>query len=80
MFVYILFSEKCSRYYAGQTDDIGERLKRHNTGRVKSTKFGIPWKLVLLKTVSNRSEAMFLEQKIKKRSAKRFIDDHRGVA
>ncbi|MFD0976056.1 GIY-YIG nuclease family protein [Salinimicrobium gaetbulicola] len=80
MFVYILFSEKSSRYYVGQTADIEERLKRHNSGRVNSTKYGIPWKVVLLKEVSERSEAMVLEQKIKKRGAKRYIDDLRGVA
>ncbi len=80
MLVYILFSEKSSRYYVGQTADIQERLKRHNSGRVNSTKYGIPWKVVLRKEVLNRSEAMLLEIKIKKRGAKRYIDDHRGVA
>ncbi|MCG9973169.1 GIY-YIG nuclease family protein [Christiangramia crocea] len=79
MFVYILFSEKSSRYYVGQTADIEDRLKRHNSGRVYSTKYGIPWKIVLRKEVSNRSEAMALENKIKKRGAKRFIDDHRDI-
>ncbi len=80
MFVYILFSEKSSRYYVGQTADIQERLKRHNSGRVNSTKYGIPWKVVLRIEVLNRSEAMLLENMIKKRGAKRYIDDHRGVA
>ena len=79
MFVYILYSEKRSRYYVGQTADIDKRLKRHNQGNVKSTKSGIPWKLVLQLQVSSRSEAMILEKKIKKRGAKRYIDDHLGV-
>ena len=64
----------------GQTTDIQERLKRHNSRRVNSTKYGIPWKIVLQIEVLNRSEAMLLENKIKKRGAKRYIDDHRGVA
>ena len=80
MFVYILFSETRSRYYVGQTTDIDKRLKRHNRGIVPSTKEGIPWKLVLQIPVDSRSEAMQLEKRIKKRGAKRFIDDHRGVA
>ncbi len=80
MLVYILFSDKSSRYYVGQTADIEDRLKRHNSGSVNSTKYGMPWKVVLQIKVSNRSEAMALETKIKKRGAKRFIDDHRGVA
>ncbi len=79
MFVYILYSEKRSGYYVGQTADIEKRLKRHNLGNVPSTKSGIPWKLVLQIEVLSRSEALVLEGKIKKRGAKRFIDDHFGV-
>ena len=79
MFVYILYSEKSSRYYVGQTADIDKRLERHNLGNVPSTKHGTPWKLVLQLKVSTRSEAMILEKKIKKRGAKRFIDNQFGV-
>ncbi len=75
MVVYILFSEIRSRYYVGQTVDIVDRLQRHNGGRVISTKSGIPWKLVLEFSVSDRSQALKLEQKIKKRGAKRFLED-----
>ncbi len=80
MFVYILYSEKRSRYYVGQTTDIVKRLKRHNLGFVPSTKSGIPWKLVLQIEVLSRSEALVLERRIKKRGTKRFIDNLRGVA
>ena len=79
MKVYILFSEKSSRYYVGQTSNIENRLKRHNQGNVKSTKYGIPWRLVLQIEVKTRFEAIVLENKIKKRGAKRFIDSQFGV-
>ena len=79
MFVYILYSEKRSRYYVGQTADIDKRLKRHNLGVVPSTKSGAPWKLVLQIEVLSRSEAVVLERRIKKRGAKRYIDNHFGV-
>ena len=79
MTVYILFSKISSRYYVGQTADIKKRLKRHNQGFVPSTKGSIPWELVLQLEVSTRSEAMLLEKKIKKRGAKRHIDDYLGV-
>ncbi|MDO5979991.1 GIY-YIG nuclease family protein [Flavivirga spongiicola] len=79
MIVYILYSEKSSRYYVGQTTDIEKRLKRHNLGIVPSTKYGVPWELVLQIEVLSRSEAMILERKIKKRGAKRFIDNQFGV-
>ena len=77
--VYILFSEKRSRYYVGQTQNIDLRLKRHNQGLVPSTRQGVPWKLVLHVQVSSRSEAILLEKKIKKRGAKRYIDNQFGV-
>ncbi len=79
MIVYILYSVKSSRYYVGQTTDIRKRLERHNLGNVPSTKSAIPWILVLQIEVETRSEAVILERKIKKRGAKRFIDDHLGV-
>ncbi len=79
MFVYILYSEKRSRYYVGQTANIEERLRRHNQGIVPSTKNGTPWKLVLQIEVLSRSEAVILEKKIKKRGAKRYIDNQFGV-
>ena len=78
MFVYVLFSKTRSRYYVGQTTDIDKRLKRHNGGLVPSTKGGIPWELVLQIPVADRSAAVHLEKRIKKRGAKRFIDDHSG--
>ena len=73
MHVYILFSEKSSKYYVGQTADMNERLKRHNEGRSKCTKSGAPWKIIFLKRVESRSEAVLLERKIKKRGAKRDL-------
>ena len=79
MRVYILYSEKNERYYVGQTANIIERLKRHNQGKVPSTVYGIPWEIVLQLKVENRSEALLLERKIKKRGAKRYIDNHFGV-
>ncbi|MEP2770543.1 MAG: GIY-YIG nuclease family protein [Fulvivirga sp.] len=81
MFVYIIYSKTSSRYYVGQTANITDRIERHNQGMVKSTKFGVPWIIVWQLEVSSRSEAMILEKKIKKRGARRFVDDYnRGVA
>ncbi len=74
--VYILYSQKRSRYYVGQTHDINERLKRHNKSLVTSTKTGVPWDLVFTKEVKTRSEALFLEKKIKGRGSKRCLQDN----
>ena len=74
--VYILYSQKRSRYYIGQTNNIEKRLERHNKGLVPSTKGGSPWQLIKTLEVANRSNALKLENKIKKRGAKRFLKDN----
>ena len=74
--VYILHSESTFKYYTGQTDNLENRLKRHNSGLSLSTKHGKPWGLIYNIGFSTRSEAMDLEQKIKKRGAKRYLLDN----
>ncbi len=75
-FIYVLQSQKTHRYYVGQTEDIPARLLRHNSGMMKSTKHGVPWKLLVSLPCSTRSEAMQLEKKIKSRGIKRFLSDN----
>ena len=79
-YVYILYSDSLIKYYSGQTSNLEDRLIRHNSGREKYTRKGTPWELVWNTSVLTRSEAVQLEQKIKKRGAKRFLEDTRGVA
>jgi putative endonuclease len=74
-YVYILFSTSKSKYYIGQTSDIENRLNRHNSGFSLSTKYGIPWELVQTFMFETRSDAILLEKKIKKRGAKRYLED-----
>jgi len=66
-FVYILYSEKCDKYYVGHTEALDVRLKQHNggTGGTFSSSC-LPWKLVYSETYSSRSEAMKREKEIKK--------------
>jgi len=73
--VYILQSLKTGRFYCGQTCNVENRLERHNSGRNRSTKSERPWKVVWEKEVENRSEAVQLESRIKKRGIERFLTD-----
>jgi putative endonuclease len=73
--VYVLYSESSLKYYTGQTDNLVNRLHRHNSGLSLSTKSGKPWGLIYQIQFSTRSEAVLLEQKIKKRGAKRYLED-----
>lgn len=73
--VYILYSNTKEKFYIGQTNDINNRLKGHNNGQSLSTKSGIPWKVIYTIQLNSRSEAITLETKIKKRGAKRYLED-----
>ena len=73
--VYILFSESSLKYYTGQTDNLENRLRRHNSGLSLSTKSGKPCEIIYEIGFPMRSEAMLLEKKIKKRGAKRYLED-----
>jgi putative endonuclease len=65
-YVYILTSEQDGSLYTGQTNDLGHRLQRHNSGCVKSTKSKRPYKLRYFEEYSTRSEAMCREWQLKK--------------
>ena len=65
-FTYILYSERKSRYYIGSCEDIENRLRVHNSGSVKVTKYGIPWKIVYKESFNTRSEAFKRELQVKK--------------
>ena len=63
--VYILQSELTQKFYIGSTGNITDRMERHNNGRSKATKTGIPWKLVYSEEFTTRSEAIGREMEIK---------------
>ena len=75
-YVYFLYSEKSRKFYVGISNDMDNRLQRHNKGESLSTKNAIPWKLLHVIVCENKSVAMILERKIKKRGISRFLSDN----
>ncbi|MEJ2285074.1 MAG: GIY-YIG nuclease family protein [Desulfobacterales bacterium] len=73
-FVYIIQSSADGTYYVGSTQDVDNRLKRHNQGRSQYTKPKRPWNLVYFEEYSNKSDAIKRENSIKRRKNKRFIE------
>jgi putative endonuclease len=61
-FTYILKSEKDNTFYYGSTQDILDRVKHHNSGKVRYTKGHIPYKLHYYESFQTRSEAMLREK------------------
>jgi len=63
--VYLLYSEVKDRFYIGHTNQIEDRLERHNCGEVKSTKAHRPWVMVYVEQFVSRGEAMKREKELK---------------
>jgi len=74
-FVYIIKSQKDGSYYVGSTQDIEERLIRHNQGRSKYTKKRGPWEVVYQEEYSKRGDAVKRENAIKNRKSSDYIEN-----
>ena len=77
-FTYIIQSHVNGRDYTGSTANLNDRLKRHQEDRSKATKGKGPWKLVYSDSFRTRSEAIKREFQIKKKGARRFLQDMNG--
>ena len=61
-YVYVLQSLKDKNYYIGYTNDLKNRIKQHNNGKVKSTKYRTPFKLIYYEASRNRYDALKREK------------------
>ena len=64
-FVYILRSQKNNRYYIGCTEDLVNRLQKHNNGYVLSTKAYRLWEMLYTETYNTLKEARHRERQLK---------------
>jgi len=68
---YILYSERCDKYYVGFTHDLEARLIAHNHTKNKGyTKRCQPWKVVYYITFETKKEAMKYELYLKSLKSK----------
>ncbi len=74
-YVYIL---KCSdnRTYIGCTDDLKDRVDRHQKGNVAATKDRLPIKLISYFAFSNKYTAFNFEKYLKSGSGRAFLRKH----
>jgi len=71
--VYILESERNGRLYIGCTDNLEQRIKDHNAGKVTSTKGYIPYRLVHYEEFGNKTIARKRELFFKTGKGRRVI-------
>jgi putative endonuclease len=72
-YVYILQSEKLQKNYIGTTNSLKRRLIEHNSGNVKYTKHGKPYKLIWYCAFNNKKKAFDFENYLKKGSGHAFM-------
>ncbi len=72
-YVYVLKSVNEKRVYVGFTADLKNRLSLHNSGRIRSTKSHIPWKLIYYEAYLAKSDATRREKELKLHAAKNAL-------
>ena len=78
--VYILQSKQMGKYYTGYTSrNIEERMVYHLSEHKGFTSKAKDWEIVYTEEIATKSDAMVLEKKIKKRGAKRFLQDKSSI-
>ncbi len=64
-YVYVLISIADSKLYIGFTEDLKKRLKEHNSGKTKSIKARVPFKLIYYEAYLNKTDARKRELELK---------------
>ncbi|MFH1244001.1 MAG: GIY-YIG nuclease family protein [bacterium] len=68
-YLYILYDSQKDKYYIGQTQNLADRFKRHQSHRSKYTRTG-SWSLVYKELYNSRSEAFKRELYLKSLKSK----------
>ena len=79
-YVYVLLSEKDSKFYIGYTQNLERRLKEHKRGETKSTKGRRPLRFIYAEIHNSKSDAKRREGYFKtspgKSSLKQMLRDY----
>jgi len=71
--VYVLKSLSTGNYYTGYTEDLDARLKKHNSGSVRSTKAYRPFVVVYSEIFDNKASARKRELFLKSGQGRKFL-------
>ena len=75
-YVYILRSVSGDHYYVGMTEDLKNRLSRHNAGDVPHTAKYRPWVVKTYVALSDTERAVNFERYLKTASGRAFAKKH----
>ena len=75
--MYYIYSLKCKDgYYIGCTDNLKERLERHQKGQVPATAKRLSIKLEFYFAIQDKYKAFEFEKYLKSGSGRAFINKH----
>lgn len=72
-YVYVLKSINSDKLYTGFTENLENRIIKHNKGDVRSTKAYIPYQLVYKEEYQNKTEARKREIFLKSGQGRKFL-------
>ncbi len=72
-YTYVLQSQKDHKFYTGYTKNLMQRFEQHNSGKVKSTKYRIPFDLIYFEACLNQHDALKREKYLKTYYGKMFL-------
>ncbi|OLC06291.1 MAG: excinuclease ABC subunit C [Gemmatimonadetes bacterium 13_1_40CM_70_11] len=72
-YTYVLLGEKDGRFYTGSTGDLRARFRDHNAGRVHSTAYRRPVKLIYYEACLHSADARRRERFLKTGKGKRYL-------
>ena len=72
-YVYLLQSKKTKEWYIGLTKNLQKRILNHNAGKNRSTKHGVPWKIIYCEISLNQKDARAREKYLKSGMGRRYL-------
>ncbi len=75
-FLYIIHSCSVDKYYVGVTQNLSDRINKHNHHKYQGsyTKIANDWKYVLTFKTETKKDAVYLEAFIKRMKSRKFIE------
>ena len=76
-YVYMFQSiDRPGHWYVGMTEDLDERMKAHNGGRVLHTSKFAPWRIETAVAFRDKTKAVAFEKYLKTQSGRAFAKKH----
>ncbi len=74
-YTYVLRSLKDDKLYVGWSDDLRNRVRKHNDGQVESTKNRLPMMLIYYEACLSKDKAIRREKALKTGFGRKYLKD-----